>query len=75
MMGEALDFAAMERYRFKDDGLVTRTSTDQEECESSCSLFFFPLPELPLEQQLQLQQLSFVNTDLEARICVFAIVF
>ncbi|KAE9108559.1 hypothetical protein PF010_g11859 [Phytophthora fragariae] len=65
MMGEALDFAAMERYRSKDDGLVTRTSTDQEECESSCSLFFFPLPELSLDQQLQLQQLSFVNTELE----------
>ncbi|POM67767.1 Prenyltransferase-like protein [Phytophthora palmivora] len=58
-MSEDLDFTAMERYRFKTDGLVTRTSTDQEECESSCSLFFFPLPELPLDQQLQLQQLGF----------------
>ncbi|CAH0480723.1 unnamed protein product [Peronospora belbahrii] len=55
----------MEHFRYKNNGLVTRTSTDQEECESSCSLFFFPLPELPLDQQLQLQQLSFINTDLE----------
>lgn len=65
-MSEALDFVTMERYRFKSDGLATRTSTDQEECESSCSLFFFPLPELPLDQQSQLQQLSFVSTNLEA---------
>ncbi|RMX67720.1 hypothetical protein DD238_001459 [Peronospora effusa] len=55
----------MERYRFKNDGLATHTSMDQEECENSCSLFFFPLLELPLNQQLQLQQLSFINTDLE----------
>ncbi|CAI5726047.1 unnamed protein product [Peronospora destructor] len=55
----------MERYRFKNDGLATDTSMSQEECESGCSLFFFPLLELPLHQQLQLQQLSFINTDLE----------
>ncbi|KAG1699190.1 hypothetical protein DVH05_014106 [Phytophthora capsici] len=61
----ALDFTTMERYRFKTDGLVTRTSRDQEDCESSCSLFFFPILELPLDQQLQLQQLNFVNTNLE----------
>ncbi|CEG45787.1 farnesyltransferase beta subunit [Plasmopara halstedii] len=64
-MSEVLDFAAIERYRCKSDGLITRTSSEQEDCESSCSLFFFPLPELPLDQQLELQQLNFVNTDLE----------
>ena len=57
----------MERYRLKNDGLATDTSIDQEECESSCGLFFFPLLELPLNQQLQLQQLSFINTNLEVR--------
>uniref|UniRef100_H3HAT3 Protein farnesyltransferase subunit beta n=1 Tax=Phytophthora ramorum TaxID=164328 RepID=H3HAT3_PHYRM len=66
MSSETLEFAAMERYRFRNDGLETRTSADQEECEASCSLFYFPLLELPLDQQLQLQQLSFINTNLEA---------
>ncbi|RLN75521.1 hypothetical protein BBJ28_00021850, partial [Nothophytophthora sp. Chile5] len=61
----ALDFATMESYRFKGDDLETRTSIDQTECESSCSLFFFPMPELPIDQQLQLQELGFVNLALE----------
>ncbi|KAJ0395021.1 hypothetical protein P43SY_003234 [Pythium insidiosum] len=64
----ALDFLELQRYRSKDDGVVTKTFVDQEECEQSCGMFFFPLDQLPLDQQLELQQHGFCNTDLAPRL-------
>jgi hypothetical protein len=62
---DALDFSAISGLRAKGDGLSTKTLADQEECEQSCALFFFPLELLPVDQQLQLQDIGFANTDLQ----------
>lgn len=72
---EAEDVATLESYRVKSDGVATKTYMDQFECEQSCGMFFFPLEELPEDQQVQLQQSGFTNAALEvmlsnASICV-----
>lgn len=64
---DALDFSAISAFRAKGDGLATKTLADQEECEQSCALFFFPLEMLPVDQQLQLQDIGFANTELQVR--------
>lgn len=61
----AEDLATLETYRIKSDGVATRTYLDQFECEQSCGMFFFPLEELPEDQQLQLEQSGFTNAALE----------
>ncbi|TMW57612.1 hypothetical protein Poli38472_003537 [Pythium oligandrum] len=64
----AIDFTTLQQYRTKSDGVVTKTLLDQQECEQSCGMFFFPLDMLPLDQQLQLQEHGFTNTSLEPRL-------
>lgn len=64
---EAEDVATLEAYRVKSDGVATKTYMDQFECEQSCGMFFFPLEELPEDQQLQLQASGFTNAALEVR--------
>lgn len=65
---ESIDLATLESYRLKSDGVATKTYMDQFECEESCGMFFFPLHELPDDQQLQLQQSGFTNANLEVRV-------
>lgn len=62
---EAEDVVTLDTYRVKSDGVATKTYMDQFECEQSCGMFFFPLDELPEDQQLQLQASGFTNAALE----------
>lgn len=62
---EALDLRAVSAFRCKGDALATHTLADQDECEQSCALFFFPLELLPVDQQLELQDAGFANTELQ----------
>jgi hypothetical protein len=64
---EELTLEIIQKYRMKHDNHVTKTFSDQKECEESCGMFFFPLSELPIDQQLQLQELHFINTEHEVK--------
>lgn len=57
----------LEAAHVRSDGIATRTYRDQFECEQSCAMFFFPLDELPPDQQAQLQEAGFVNAELDVR--------
>lgn len=59
--------ATLEAARVRSDGVATRSYREQLECEQSCGMFFFPLDELPADQQAQLQHAGFVNADLDVR--------
>lgn len=63
----ALGLSSVQKFRLKGDGVDSKTLEDQHECEQSCSMFFFPLEILPLDQQEQLKQLGFANDDLEVK--------
>jgi hypothetical protein len=63
----SIDLFTLETYRVKSDGVATKTYMDQVECEETCGMFFFPLHDLPEDQQLQLQNSGFTNAALEVR--------
>ncbi|DAZ97616.1 TPA: hypothetical protein N0F65_002235 [Lagenidium giganteum] len=68
MVEEELELHALQQYRTKSNNRITKTFIDQQECEQSCSMFFFPLDSLPVDQQLQLQELGFANAELKPRL-------
>lgn len=65
---DAISFSTQCGLRAKGDGLDSKSLADQDECEQSCSLFFFPLEMLPVDQQLQLQELGFASDELQPRL-------
>lgn len=63
-----MDYASLQRFRVKSDGVATRTYNDQQGCEQSCGMFFLPLDLLPEDQQAELQDHGFANADLAPRL-------